>query len=73
LSKTPYQVIEKYGNLSAASIPVSVCEVLRNEIMRGPKRVILCGFGPGLSWATCLLDLESVFCTAVTIFEAKEA
>jgi 3-oxoacyl-[acyl-carrier-protein] synthase-3 len=73
LSKTPYQVIEKYGNLSAASIPVSVCEVLRNEIMRGRKRVILCGFGPGLSWATCLLDLENVFCTAVTIFEAKEA
>jgi 3-oxoacyl-[acyl-carrier-protein] synthase-3 len=73
LSKTPYQVIEKYGNLSAASIPVSVCEVLRDEIMRGRKRVILCGFGPGLSWATCLLDLENVFCTGVTIFEAKEA
>jgi 3-oxoacyl-[acyl-carrier-protein] synthase III len=69
LSKTPYEVIEKYGNLSAASIPVSVCEVLRDEIMRGRKRVILCGFGVGLSWATCLLDLENVFCSGVTIFE----
>ncbi len=69
LSKTPYEVIEKYGNLSAASIPVSVCEVLRDEIMRGRKRVILCGFGVGLSWATCLLDLENVFCSRVTIFE----
>jgi 3-oxoacyl-[acyl-carrier-protein] synthase-3 len=69
LSKTPYEVIEKYGNLSGASIPVSVCEVLRDEIMRGRKRVILCGFGVGLSWATCLLDLENVFCSGVTIFE----
>ena len=69
LSKTPYEVIEKYGNLSGASIPVSVCEALRDEIMRGRKRVILCGFGPGLSWATCLLDLENVFCSGVTIFE----
>jgi 3-oxoacyl-[acyl-carrier-protein] synthase III len=73
LSKTPYEVIEKYGNLSAASIPVSVCEVLRDEIIRGRKRVILCGFGPGLSWATCLLDLENVFCSGVAIFEAKKA
>jgi 3-oxoacyl-[acyl-carrier-protein] synthase-3 len=71
LSKTPYQVIEKYGNLSVASIPVSVCEVLRDEIMRERKRVILCGFGVGLSWATCLLDLENVFCSGVTKFEAK--
>ena len=71
LTKTPHQVIEKYGNLSVASIPVSVCEVLRDEIMRGRKRVILCGFGVGLSWATCLLDLENVFCTGVTNFEAE--
>ena len=73
LSKTPYQVVEKYGNLSVASIPVSVCEVLRDEIMRERKRVILCGFGVGLSWATCLLDLENVFCSGVTIFESREA
>lgn len=73
LSKTPYQVVEKYGNLSVASIPVSVCEVLRDEIMRERKRVILCGFGVGLSWATCLLDLENVFCSRVTIFESREA
>jgi len=73
LSKTPYEVIEKYGNLSAASIPVSVCEVLRDEISRERKRVILCGFGPGLSWATCLLDLEDVYCSEVTKFEANKA
>jgi 3-oxoacyl-[acyl-carrier-protein] synthase III len=73
LTKTPYQVVEKYGNLSVASIPVSVCEVLRDEIMRERKRVILCGFGVGLSWATCLLDLENVFCSRVTIFESREA
>jgi len=71
LSKTPYEVIEKYGNLSAASIPVYVCEGLRAEISRGRKRVILCGFGPGLSWATCLLDLEDVYCSEVTNFEAN--
>jgi len=73
LTKTPYQVVEKYGNLSVASIPVSVCEVLRDEIMRERRRVILCGFGVGLSWATCLLDLENVFCSRVTIFESREA
>jgi hypothetical protein len=45
---------------------------LRDEIMRERKRVILCGFGVGLSWATCLLDLENVFCSGVTIFESRE-
>lgn len=72
LSKTPYEVIEKYGNLSMASIPVSICEVLRDQIVRGRRRVILSGFGVGLSWATCLLDLENVFCCEVTIPEAKK-
>ncbi len=72
LSKTPYEVIEKYGNLSMASIPVSICEVLRDQIVRGRRRVILSGFGVGLSWATCLLDLENVFCSEVTIPEAKK-
>jgi len=49
-----YCNIEKYGNTSAASIPIALDEAVRGGILepeRG-KLVVFCAFGAGLTWAS---------------------
>lgn len=62
LEKAPCGTVEKYGNQSSASIPATICESLAGEIRDGRRTVILSGFGVGLSWASCLAELEGVCC-----------
>lgn len=46
--------VQKYGNTSAASVPLVLDEALRaGRIQRGDL-ILLCGFGAGLSWGTGL-------------------
>ena len=59
--KVPYETLSKYGNLGSSSIPALICEHYGpgGAGESAPKRdVLLCGFGAGLTWASCLLSLE---------------
>jgi 3-oxoacyl-[acyl-carrier-protein] synthase-3 len=48
--------IEKYGNTSAASIPILLDELNRdNKLNRGDK-IILVGFGGGLTWGAVMFE-----------------
>jgi 3-oxoacyl-[acyl-carrier-protein] synthase-3 len=48
--------LDEYGNTSAASIPISLDEAMRaGRIVKG-NRVVLCGFGAGLSWGACVFQ-----------------
>lgn len=49
--------IEKYGNTSSVSIPLTIVSELKGKLM-DHKRLLLSGFGVGLTWGTALLDLE---------------
>lgn len=42
--------IEKYGNISAASIPVALDEALFRGAIKDDSLVVLVGFGAGLTW-----------------------
>lgn len=53
--KTPY-CLEKFGNTSSASIPLTIVSELKDKYFKR-KRVIISGFGAGLSWATAMIDL----------------
>lgn len=69
LDKTPYRALSRYGNLSGASIPSVLCDELAGRISGGQAaRLLLSGFGIGLSWASCLLHIDNVFCAGVTEF-----
>lgn len=47
--------IQKYGNMSAASIPIALDEAVREgRIIRGDL-VVLVGFGGGLTWGSALI------------------
>lgn len=55
--KTPWSTLPRYGNQGAASLPVVICDQLGQG--SGPRnRVLICGFGAGLAWTSCLLSLE---------------
>ena len=50
-----YVNIHKYGNTSAASIPIALDEMLEEGTMEAGDKVILVGFGAGLTSGACLL------------------
>lgn len=49
--------LEETGNLVSASIPVALQRALEMGRARRGQKVLLCGFGVGLSWGTALIDL----------------
>jgi 3-oxoacyl-[acyl-carrier-protein] synthase-3 len=49
--------IENYGNTSAASIPIALEEYLSQNKDREGKKVLLVGFGGGLTWGSAILTL----------------
>lgn len=48
--------IERYGNTSAASIPILLDELNREGRLNPGDRVILVGFGGGLTWGSILFE-----------------
>jgi len=47
--------VEKYGNTSAASIPIAMNEALQKNSIKKDDIVVLVGFGAGLTWASCVI------------------
>ncbi len=46
-----YTNVQKYGNTSAGSVPVALCEALEDGRIKAGDNILLVGFGAGLSWA----------------------
>ncbi|MED4609993.1 3-oxoacyl-[acyl-carrier-protein] synthase III C-terminal domain-containing protein, partial [Paenibacillus validus] len=47
--------LDKYGNMSAASIPVALAEAVEAGRVREGDCVVLVGFGGGLTWGASVL------------------
>ncbi len=45
-----YLNLDKYGNTSAASIPIATCEAVANGKVKPNDRIVFVGFGGGLTW-----------------------
>ena len=52
-SKIP-STIEKYGNTSSVSVPLTIVDQLRGKI-EGSKLILLSAFGVGMTWATAIV------------------
>ena len=52
--------IETTGNLVSGSVPLAIEQVVKAHGAQGLKRVMLAGYGVGLSWAGCIADLSEV-------------
>ncbi|HZP26886.1 MAG TPA: beta-ketoacyl-ACP synthase III [Dehalococcoidia bacterium] len=47
--------LDAYGNTSAASIPIAICEALEQERIKPGNHVVLTSFGAGLAWASAVI------------------
>ena len=47
--------IQKYGNTTAASIPIALCEAYEEGKIKEGDLVCLAAFGSGFTWASALL------------------
>ncbi len=58
LGFTPERVcvnVQRFGNTSAASIPLALDEAVREGRVKARDLVLLCAFGGGLTWASALI------------------
>ena len=50
-----YNNIQQYGNTTAASIPIALCEAWEKGMIKDGDLVCLAAFGSGFTWASALL------------------
>ncbi len=50
--------LHDFGNTSSASIPITMTARIRDELSSGRKRLLMSGFGIGLSWGSCILETD---------------
>lgn len=51
-----YVNIERYGNTSAASIPIALDEAVRRGLVKRGDRLLFSAFGAGLTWAAAVVE-----------------
>jgi 3-oxoacyl-[acyl-carrier-protein] synthase-3 len=47
--------IDRYGNTSSASVPLALADALETGLLRPGARVLMSGFGGGMTWASAVL------------------
>lgn len=59
--KVPY-CIQDFGNVTSASIPLTMVTQTASALKTGERHCIACGFGVGLAWASCELWTNGMKC-----------
>ena len=49
--------MEDIGNTVSASIPIALSRALNIEKIKKGNRILICGFGIGLSWSGTILEI----------------
>lgn len=57
--------LQKYGNTSCATIPLTIVSEIRDEIRQNDFNLVLSGFGVGLSWGSALVNMNQLTCPAL--------
>lgn len=58
-AKVPYS-LDYYGNSSSGTIPVTMVSRIASPLRQKKQKLILCGFGAGLSWGSVYLHTENL-------------
>ena len=48
--------VDRYGNTSAASVPIALCEAVEMGRLKPGDRVLVAGFGGGLTWGAAVIE-----------------
>ncbi len=65
LEKLPFETLSKYGNQSCTSIPCAISDMIKDDIMNKKLKLLLSGFGIGLSWISCILETNKIYCSGI--------
>lgn len=57
--------IDRFGNLSSASLPLTIVSELQSQVASKKSKVLLCGFGVGLAWGSVVLELDNPYITDI--------
>ena len=52
-----YNNIQRYGNTTAATIPIAFDEILEKQIMKAGDTIMFLGLGAGLTWGGVIYKL----------------
>lgn len=66
--KTPTSAFEKYANCSTVAVLTVLLDCLKSEM----KRVLMCTFGVGLSWGSCIVNTDDVYNGGISIFKTPK-
>lgn len=50
--------VKEYGNTVSSSIPIAIVDMLKANSDKNIKNILSIGFGVGLSWGGCIIDLS---------------
>jgi 3-oxoacyl-[acyl-carrier-protein] synthase-3 len=67
--KLPMSTVTTYGNQNSASIPGTINGFLSNEFENKKLKTLFAGFGIGLSWGACLVDIEKIYAPKIKQYE----
>ncbi|GIV33404.1 MAG: 3-oxoacyl-ACP synthase [Chitinophagales bacterium] len=59
--RVPYS-LHDFGNTSSATIPVTLTTCLREKLQTSNVKMLLSGFGVGLSWGSALIQTRQICC-----------
>jgi 3-oxoacyl-[acyl-carrier-protein] synthase-3 len=54
-----------FGNTSCSTIPVTMSDQIGAKLREARQKLILCGFGVGLSWGTVACEVGPMVCPAL--------
>ena len=52
--------MQEYGNTVSNSIPIALADMMQKNATDKLYKVLLMGFGVGLSWGGCIVDLTEI-------------
>jgi len=69
VERMPTETFSKYANNSTTSVVTVLCDQLNQS---NSRKVIVCAFGIGLSWAAAALDLSKVYNGGISTYVEKK-
>jgi len=65
VAKIPMETLSEYGNQCGASIPCAISDMLLDEVTTKKVKMLVSGFGVGLSWASAIISLDKIYCSTL--------
>ena len=65
MEKVPVSM-DRYGNTSVSSIPITLCDAFAGKGLEGgPRKIVMSGFGVGLSWGVLTMEMDPSVCLPI--------